>query len=85
MSVKRHPDADSLYVEQIDLGEGAHRTVVSGLVGKVNLEEMVGAKLVCVCNLKPANMRGVRSEAMVLAATSAEGKVSSLTVWRIFT
>lgn len=28
---------------------------------------------VLVCNLKPANMRGVRSEAMVLAATSADG------------
>lgn len=30
--------------------------------------------LVAVCNLKPANMRGVKSFAMVLAATSKDGK-----------
>lgn len=73
MAVRRHPDADTLYVEDIDLGEDQPRQVVSGLVGKVPLEEYVGKRLVCVCNLKPANMRGVRSEAMVLAATSADG------------
>lgn len=33
-------------------------------------------KIVCVCNLKPAAMRGVTSQAMVLAATHPEtGKV----------
>lgn len=30
--------------------------------------------LVAVCNLKPASMRGVKSFAMVLCATSKEGK-----------
>ena len=30
-------------------------------------------RVVLVCNLKPANMRGVKSEAMVLAATSTDG------------
>jgi len=28
LSVKRHPDADSLYVEEVDVGEGKARTVV---------------------------------------------------------
>lgn len=28
VSVEKHPDADSLYVEQIDLGEGKPRTVL---------------------------------------------------------
>jgi tRNA-binding EMAP/Myf-like protein len=28
LSVKKHPDADSLYVEEIDVGEGKARTVV---------------------------------------------------------
>ncbi|RKP15946.1 hypothetical protein ROZALSC1DRAFT_25848 [Rozella allomycis CSF55] len=32
LSVKRHENADSLYVEQIDLGEDQPRTVVSGIV-----------------------------------------------------
>ena len=37
---QKHPDADSLYVEEIDVGEGSTRTVVSGLVKFIPLEEM---------------------------------------------
>ena len=35
ITVKKHPDADSLYVEQIDIGEAEPRTVVSGLVNYI--------------------------------------------------
>lgn len=38
--VQKHPDADSLYVEEIDVGEPRPRTVVSGLVKYIPLEEM---------------------------------------------
>jgi methionyl-tRNA synthetase len=37
---EKHPDADSLYVEEIDVGEEAPRTVVSGLVKYIPLEEI---------------------------------------------
>lgn len=37
---QKHPDADSLYVEEIDVGESQPRTVVSGLVKYIPLEEM---------------------------------------------
>lgn len=37
---QKHPDADSLYVEEIDVGEAAPRTVVSGLVKYIPLEDM---------------------------------------------
>ncbi|KIY46507.1 nucleic acid-binding protein [Fistulina hepatica ATCC 64428] len=75
IDIKKHPDADSLYVEQIDLGEETGpRTVVSGLVHYIPIEEMRDKYLVAVCNLKPANMRGVKSFAMVLCATSKDGK-----------
>ena len=73
LSARKHPDADSLYVEEIDVGEGAPRTVCSGLVGKVGLETLSTASVVCVCNLKPVAMRGVESQAMVLAASSVDG------------
>ncbi|EFP89617.1 methionyl-tRNA synthetase [Puccinia graminis f. sp. tritici CRL 75-36-700-3] len=72
--VEKHPDADSLYVEKIDFGEPEPRTVVSGLVNYIPIEEMRDRLLVGICNLKPANMRGVKSFAMVLAATSKDGK-----------
>ncbi|GMY15990.1 methionine--tRNA ligase, cytoplasmic [Fagus crenata] len=71
-SAKKHPDADSLYVEEIDVGEGQTRTVVSGLVKYIPLEEMQNRKVCVLCNLKPAAMRGIKSQAMVLAASDSE-------------
>ncbi|KAI3988539.1 hypothetical protein MKX01_026353 [Papaver californicum] len=68
----RHPDADSLYVEEIDVGEAAPRTVVSGLVKFIPLEEMENRKVCVVCNLKPTTMRDIKSHAMVLAASNED-------------
>lgn len=39
----------------------------------VGAAEMQQRRVVLVCNLKPANMRGVQSQAMVLAATAPDG------------
>ncbi|TFK40645.1 hypothetical protein BDQ12DRAFT_601097 [Crucibulum laeve] len=75
VDIMKHPDADGLYVEQIDIGEETGpRTVVSGLVNYIPIDQMRDKYLVAVCNLKPANMRGVKSFAMVLCATAKEGK-----------
>ncbi|KAH9854657.1 hypothetical protein C2E23DRAFT_59740 [Lenzites betulinus] len=72
VDIKKHPDADGLYVEQIDFGEETGpRTVVSGLVNYIPIEDMRDKFLVGVCNLKPANMRGVKSLAMVLCVRSS--------------
>ncbi|MCJ1437142.1 G4 quadruplex nucleic acid binding protein [Xylographa pallens] len=76
-----HPNADSLYVSTIACGDppGTEntsdfngqvvRTVCSGLNGLIPLSEMQDRKIVAVCNLKPVTMRGVKSAAMVLAAS----------------
>ncbi|CAI7668616.1 unnamed protein product [Penicillium pancosmium] len=78
-----HPNANSLFVSTIDCGDAPGsdntsldeetgktvRTVCSGLNGLVPLEEMQGRKIVAVCNLKPVTMRGIKSAAMVLAAS----------------
>ncbi|EDV98422.1 aminoacyl tRNA synthase complex-interacting multifunctional protein 1 [Drosophila grimshawi] len=72
IEVGRHPDADSLYLEKIDCGEAAPRTVVSGLVKFVPLEEMQNRLVVVLCNLKPAKMRGITSEAMVMCASTPD-------------
>jgi len=79
VDIMKHPDADGLYVEQIDIGEETGpRTVVSGLVHYIPIEQMRDKYLVAVCNLKPANMRGVKSFAMVLCATSKDGKEAGI-------
>lgn len=72
VSAQKHPDADSLYVEQVDVGEEKPRTVVSGLVKFIPLEDMQNRMAVLLCNLKPAKMRGVTSEAMVMCASTPE-------------
>lgn len=69
---EKHPDADSLYVEQINVGEASPRTVVSGLVKHIPLEQMQNRMVVLLCNLKPAKMRGVVSQAMVMCASSPD-------------
>lgn len=71
LSADKHPDADSLYVEQIDVGEEEPRTIVSGLVKYVPLEQLQGRKVVVLCNLKARNMRGVKSHGMLLCASDA--------------
>ncbi|XP_060079508.1 tyrosine--tRNA ligase, cytoplasmic-like [Ylistrum balloti] len=75
LSVKKHPDADSLYVESVDLGEEAPRTVVSGLAGLVPMEELEGRMGVFLCNLKPQKMRGIESQAMLMCASVDDPRV----------
>lgn len=72
LEVHKHPDADSLYVETMDVGEEKPRTIVSGLVKWYSVEEMQNRLIVVFCNLKPAKMRGILSEGMVLCASTAE-------------
>ncbi|XP_031367645.1 tyrosine--tRNA ligase, cytoplasmic isoform X2 [Apis dorsata] len=73
IEVSKHSDADSLYVEKIDLGEATGpRTIVSGLVNYVPLEQMKDRMVVVLANLKPANLRGVQSHGMVLCASMDE-------------
>jgi len=75
VEVGPHPDADSLYVEKIDLGESEHRTVVSGLRKFVSEADMLNRTVAVVCNLKPAKMRGILSTGMVLCASNEDHTV----------
>lgn len=72
IEVSKHPDADALYLEKIDCGEATPRTVVSGLVRFVPIEEMRDRMVIVLCNLKPAKMRGITSEAMVMCASTPD-------------
>ncbi|KAJ3201457.1 hypothetical protein HDU67_001330 [Dinochytrium kinnereticum] len=78
VSVQRHAQADTLYVEEVDLGEDKPRTVVSGLVKYMKESDLQGRLVVLLCNLKPQKMRGIESQAMVLATTSTDGTIVEL-------
>jgi methionyl-tRNA synthetase len=72
VEIKRHPQAEKLYIETVDIG-GEQRQIVSGLVPHYKEEELAGRNVIIVVNLKPAMLRGVESNGMLLAAQ--EGKV----------
>lgn len=59
IDINKHPDADSLYVEKIDCGEESPRTVVSGLVNHVPIEEMRDRIVMVLCNLKPVKVNHI--------------------------
>ena len=69
VSVEKHPDADKLYVEQVDCAEAdGPRTICSGLVPYMSAEDILGKNVVVLANLKPRNMAGIKSAGMLLCA-----------------
>jgi len=78
--VNDHPKADKLYVLDIDAGK--KRQIVAGIKENYKKEELEGKNIIIVANLKPAKLRSVVSQGMLLAAEhgdevkilSAEGK-----------
>ncbi len=77
-SVEDHPKADKLYVLNVDIG-GKEITLVAGIREYYKKEDLIGKKIVVFTNLKPAVLRGIKSEGMLLAAEN-DGKVILLTV-----
>lgn len=77
LDVKPHPDSDTLYVEQIDLGEPTGpRTIVSGLRAHISIPDFTGKNVLVIANLEPRKLRNVFSAGMVLcASTDGKGKV----------
>lgn len=67
LSCEKHPKADKLLVSQVKIGSET-RQIVSGIATWYKPEDMVGKKVIVVCNLKPVKLRGVLSQGMILAA-----------------
>lgn len=63
---------DKLLKMEVDIGAGK-RTMVAGVADVYTPEELVGKKLIVIVNLKPAIIRGIESQAMLLAA-EVEGR-----------
>ncbi|MCG4060342.1 tRNA-binding protein [Escherichia coli] len=77
VEVKRHENADKLYIVQVDVGEKTLQTVTS-LVPYYSEEELMGKTVVVLCNLQKAKMRGETSECMLLCAETDDGSESVL-------
>ncbi len=81
LKVEEHPNADRLWVLQVDLGEETPRTIVAGLRKDYSPQELEGKSIVVVSNLEEAVLRGVKSQGMLLAAKDTN-TLSILTVDR---
>ena len=68
------PKAKKLLKLQVDLGF-EKRQVVSGIAKYYTPDELIGKKVVLVCNLKPAKLCGVDSYGMILASGNEDVKV----------
>ncbi len=68
-----HPNADRLLVLQVDIGEAQPRQLVAGIRAAYDPRFLVGQQIVVVANLKPAMLRGVESQGMLLAASDPDG------------
>eukprot|EP01087_Luapelamoeba_hula_P019113 TRINITY_DN6286_c0_g1_i1.p1 TRINITY_DN6286_c0_g1~~TRINITY_DN6286_c0_g1_i1.p1 ORF type:complete len:2354 (+),score=344.36 TRINITY_DN6286_c0_g1_i1:69-7130(+) len=64
----KHPNADTLYVSTVDIGEREPRQIISGLARFVPLQEMQNRRVVVLTNCKPARMHGIVSYAMLIGA-----------------
>ena len=79
LSVADHPNADKLFVVEIQDGPDSTRTVCAGLKGHYTASQLEGLDVVFVANLRPRKLRGVLSEGMLLAADDEDGNVRVLT------
>ena len=68
--VKDHPNADRLYVLQVDTGKDT-RQIVAGIRKAYTPQQLLGRRIVLAANIEPALIRGEASNGMLLAASDA--------------
>ena len=71
LAAEKVEKADKLLKLKVDLGT-EQREIVSGIAKHYAPEELVGKNVVMVINLKPAKIRGIVSQGMVLAASCGD-------------
>lgn len=74
LTAEKVEKADKLLKFSVQVGDEV-RTIVSGIAKYYTPEEMVGKQVVVVANLKPAKLRGIESQGMLLCAVTADGDV----------
>ncbi|NLT95143.1 MAG: methionine--tRNA ligase [Clostridia bacterium] len=71
IACERVENTDKLLKLELKLGEET-RTIVSGVAKHYEPQELVGKKIIIVANLKPAKLRGIMSQGMLLAASNGD-------------
>jgi methionyl-tRNA synthetase len=69
---KEHPNADRLYVLQVDTGRDV-RQIVAGIRKAYSAQDLINRQIILIANMEPAVIRGEVSNGMLLAASNDEG------------
>jgi methionyl-tRNA synthetase len=77
LAAEKVEGSDKLLKLQIKV-MGEERQIVAGIAQHYTPEQMIGKEIVVVANLKPAKLRGLLSEGMLLAASNDQGKLAVL-------
>ncbi len=72
---ERVPKSDKLLRLEVDFGDVGARVILAGIAQSYSAEVIVGQPVVAVVNLPARKMMGQKSNGMLLAAESGEGKV----------
>ena len=72
------PNSKKLLKETVKIGNEV-RTILSGIKKWYKPEDMVGKKVMVICNLAPRKIAGFESQGMLLCAESADGEISLMT------
>ncbi len=75
VSAEAVPKTDKLLKLELKIGEES-RTVVSGIAQSYDPADLPGRRVVVVANLKPAKLRGIVSQGMILAAEDDDGNLA---------
>lgn len=81
ISVEKVEGTDKLYKLEVDFGpsiNSGHRQVIAGLADKFSEEELEDQLFPFVINLEPAKIRGLESQAMILAAEDKQKNLALL-------
>jgi len=79
ISAEKLKKSKKLLKIQVDLGT-EKRQIIAGIAEHYTAEQIIGKTVVVVANLTPAKLMGEESQGMLLAANSADGKLSLVTI-----
>jgi methionyl-tRNA synthetase len=83
LKAERVENSDKLVKLEIDLGN-EKRTIVAGIGKKYEIEDLIGQLIIIVANLEPKEIKGIKSEGMLLAVDSQNGPVLVVPLEQVF-
>jgi methionine--tRNA ligase beta chain len=83
LQAERIENSQKLIKLKVDLGE-EKRIIVAGIGEKYEPEELIGQLIIIVANLEPKEIKGIKSEGILLAVDSKNGPVLIVPLEQVF-